>query len=404
MNRLHQKCLVCAAGVLIAALALFTALLPKKEFSENENRYLASFPELSAESVRNAEFMSGIETYVSDHFVLRDLFMTVRTCYERITGRNQVNGVYICEDGYCIEEYRESKNRERIKKAVLRLCEGVESADIRICLVPTAVSVYSDRLPSASRNADQLRDMKEMIDEIKTGLMNTTGKESGSGANEDASDNNGSGNGSAGGRIQFTDVTDTLKAHADENIFYRLDHHWTTLGAYYAYVELCSDLGIEPYKRSDYEERTVSTTFKGSFYSKINDLTMKPDTITAFESNRMDLTVRYPDKKLETDTLTAEEYLNKKDQYSYFLNNQNSFIEIHNKNADTDRVLAVVKDSYANCLVPFLAEHFETVYVFDTRYYRDRVTAFINGNGVTDVLFLYNMYTIDTDTGIAGIY
>ena len=99
----------------------------------------------------------------------------------------------------------------------------------------------------------------------------------------------------------------------------------------------------------------------------------------------------------------ADEYLEKKDKYSYFLNNQNSFVEVHNENAQSPRTLAVVKDSYANCMISFLAEHFSTIYVFDTRFYRNKVTDFINENNVSDVLFLYNMHTIDTDTGINTI-
>ncbi len=125
--------------------------------------------------------------------------------------------------------------------------------------------------------------------------------------------------------------------------------------------------------------------------------------VKAFFSDRLSLSVKYSDKKLETDTLYAPEYLSKKDKYSYFLNNQNTFVEIHNANAQTEKVLAVIKDSYANCMIPFLCEHFETIYVFDTRYYRGKVTDFIAENGVTDVLFLYNMHTIDNDPGVAMI-
>ena len=175
------------------------------------------------------------------------------------------------------------------------------------------------------------------------------------------------------------------------------------MGAYTAYREIARSFGFTPLEKNEFTVKTVSTNFKGSFHSKVNDLFAKPDSIEVFESDRLSLSVKYPDKKIETDRLTADEYLEKKDKYSYFLNNQNSFVEVHNSNAESDRSLAVVKDSYANCIIPFLAEHFSTVYVFDTRFYRESVTDFINENSVSDTLFLYNMYTIDTDTGINGI-
>ena len=199
------------------------------------------------------------------------------------------------------------------------------------------------------------------------------------------------------------DITDALKNAGDEQLFYKLDHHWTTYGAYVAYCEIIKSFGFDPLSREQFKEETVSTEFRGTFASKVNDLTAKPDVVKAFLSDRLSLSVKYSDKKLETDTLYAPEYLSKKDKYSYFLNNQNTFVEIHNANAQTEKVLAVIKDSYANCMIPFLCEHFETVYVFDTRYYRGKVTDFIAENGVTDVLFLYNMHTIDNDPGVAMI-
>ena len=110
-------------------------------------------------------------------------------------------------------------------------------------------------------------------------------------------------------------------------------------------------------------------------------------------------------KKETADSLYNFEYLDKKDKYSMFLNNIHPFIEITNETADSDKELAVVKDSYANCLVPFLVNHYRKVYVFDTRYYKGGPSKFINENRqITDVLLLYNMNTLDNDTGIGGIY
>ena len=317
--------------------------------------------------------MKDSENYVSDHFILRDFFMTVKTVYERMTGRNQVNKIYMCRDGYYIEEYNGLRNTAKIEGAIKRLAEKSTGANIRVMLVPTAVTICDDKLPATAKNADQLADIKRIENDL------------------------------SGIRAEFVDVSDAIRNARCEQIFYKLDHHWTTLGAYTAYRELAKSFGFEPIERNQFEEKIVSTDFKGSFYSKVNDLLAKPDSIVEFKSQRLSLNVKYPDRKLETDKLTADEYLEKKDKYSYFLNNQNSFVEVHNENAQSPRTLAVVKDSYANCMISFLAEHFSTIYVFDTRFYRNKVTDFINENNVSDVLFLYNMHTIDTDTGINTI-
>ena len=382
MNALIKKSLVILIASLTLALSLWTLLAPKKNYSENENRYLEEFPELNADTLRDASFMKDTETYVSDHFILRDFFMTVKTIYERMTGRNQVNKIYMCDDGYYIEEYDGLKNTKRIEGAIKRLSEKSTGANIRAVLVPTAVSIYSEKLPATAKNANQISDIKKIEDDLSECFSKINKN---------------------GGSANFVNVEDALRNAKDEQIFYKLDHHWTSLGAYTAYREIAKSFGFEPIERNQFAEKIVSTDFKGSFYSKVNDLLAKPDSVVEFESKRLSLTVKYPDRKIETDKLTADEYLSKKDKYSYFLNNQNSFVEVHNSSAQSDRTLAVVKDSYANCMISFLAEHFSTIYVFDTRFYRSKVTDFINENNVSDVLFLYNMHTIDTDTGINTI-
>ncbi|MEE3314242.1 MAG: DHHW family protein [Treponema sp.] len=373
MSGLIKKSTIITIAILSLALSLLTVFWPKKNYSENENRYLEEFPKLSFDSIKDASFMKDSESYVSDHFILRDFFMTVKTVYERMTGRNQVNKIYMCRDGYYIEEYNGLRNTAKIEGAIKRLSEKSTGANIRVMLVPTAVTICDDKLPATAKNADQLADIKRIENDL------------------------------SGIRAEFVDVSDALRNARSEQIFYKLDHHWTTLGAYTAYRVLAKSFGFEPIERNQFEEKIVSTDFKGSFYSKVNDLLAKPDSIVEFKSQRLSLNVKYPDRKLETDKLTADEYLEKKDKYSYFLNNQNSFVEVHNENAQSPRTLAVVKDSYANCMISFLAEHFSTIYVFDTRFYRNKVTDFINENNVSDVLFLYNMHTIDTDTGINTI-
>ena len=380
MNRTIKTTLVAVLAGITLLLSLATILAPKKDFSENENRVLEAFPKFSADTVKDGTFMSDTETYVSDHFILRDYFMTVRTVYERATGRNRVNNIYMCKDGYYIEEYDGLQNKTRIEAAIKRLIERTTQTKVRAVLVPTAVTIYADKLPATAKNANQEAD-RLAIEKAAREYADSLGE----------------------GDFAWVNVADALKNAGDEQLFYKLDHHWTTYGAYVAYREIIKSFGFEPLSRDQFTEQAVSTEFRGTFASKVNDLTAEPDTITAFLSDRLSLTVSYSDKKQETDSLYAPEYLEKKDKYSYFLNNQNTFVEVHNKNAQTEKVLAVIKDSYANCMIPFLSEHFETIYVFDTRYYRGKVSDFIAENGVTDVLFLYNMYTIDNDLGIGMI-
>ena len=153
------------------------------------------------------------------------------------------------------------------------------------------------------------------------------------------------------------------------------------------------------------EKKVVTEEFKGTIYSKVNDYLRDGDAISIYVDPKEKLTVSYTDTKEQTDSLYAEEYLDKKDKYSYFLNNIHPLIEITNETIDTEEELVLIKDSYANCMVPFLIKHYKKIYVIDPRFYKEAASELINQNPkVKDVLLLYNMNTLDTDLGVGGIY
>lgn len=367
--------LVCAMllGFVIAFL-----VSDKESFSVNENRYLAKFPAFTWENVKSGAFTEGIENYFADHFPGRDFFLSLMTEAERISGRKEINGVYLADDGSLIEAYKNPKNVEKEIEQFSKLSENVEGARCMLMLVPTAVEVYSDKLPKNS-GYDHLQ--KQVIERIYEAVPE---------------------------KLQTIDASKMLKDAAEktgeERLYYRTDHHWTTCGAYEGYRAFCEAAGFEAVPLSDYNSAVVSEDFKGTIYSKLNDPHFGSDEIISFEKPAWKLKVEYSDTGEITDTLYNLEYLSQKDQYSYFLNNIHPMVTITNDDV-REGALALVKDSYANSLVPFLVEHYHTIYVFDTRYYKGGPSKFINEHpDITDVLILYNMNTIDNDTGIGGIF
>lgn len=362
-------------ALLFAGLVLFL-LLPKEEFSENENRYLAAFPKFSWNSLAEGEYLEDLQTYANEHFPARDFFMGLKTGFEKACGKTEINGIYVSDDGYYIEEYKEPENTERIINSFSSLAEKLKYADLTLMLVPTAVTVYEEKLPKYAVNADQMAALKEIYAAVS---------------------------------CEQIDVFDVLMDNKDKyQLYYRYDHHWTSYGAYLAYEEYCKAKGFSYTPLEELEAEVVSSDFKGTIYSKVNDYTVDGEAITVFRQPGQKLTVSY-DRKEEvtgaTECLYNADYLTKKDQYSYFLDNIHAYIEITNEEAAADKEIVVIKDSYANCFVPFLANQYRKVYVFDTRYYRKPVSEFVNENpDITDVLVLYNMNTIDGDLGIGGIY
>ncbi len=368
---ISRKFTVIFVCVIVVALSVLFCIGKKKEFSEQENRFLSSFPEFTWERLAEGEYTSEIGDYVADHFPFRDFFVGVKTGFEKVIGKKEVNNVYLAEDGYLIEKYKEPENTERIIRTFRNLKEKVE-ANVYLMLVPTASVIYSEKLPKGAPIKSQVDTMSKIYEE--SGCI----------------------------PIQVLDALKLMR-NEEKPLFYHTDHHWTTHGAYLAYQEFCAKLGFEPV--AGLEEKVVSEDFKGTIYSKVNDYTRKGDQIVIFENPIQQLTVYYTDTGETTDSLYNYEYLGKKDQYSFFLNNIHPLVEITNQAASLDRELVLIKDSYANCMVPFLVNHYKKIYVVDTRYYKESVSELINQNlANTDVLLLYNMNTMDTDLGIGGIY
>ncbi len=368
------------AGAVLALTAAFL-VSPRQTFSENENRWLAEFPAFDRESLFSGQYMTDIGTYLSDHFPFRDFFMGLKTQTELAEGCREIEGVYIADDGYLIERYEKPVNTEKIGEILHTFAGKIEALgeeresglNLRLMLVPTASCILSDLLPDHAPGYDQGETMDR--------LQELSG-------------------------IRMIDCGPFLReAREDGQIYYRLDHHWTTFGAYAGYLAFCREMGLEPVPLEEMESRTVTSDFKGTIYSKVNDYTAAGDTITIYENPADRLTVNYTDTGETGGSLYNLDYLDQKDKYSLFLDNLHSLIEITNETAETDRELVLLKDSYANCLVPFLVRHFQKVYVFDTRSYRLGPSGFIGEHpGVTDILILYNMNTLDSDLGIRAIY
>ena len=373
-NRIKTATALLLAGMVMLLAVLFIAM-DKKEFSENENRYLAEFPSVSLEKIKSGEYMSGLESYLADHFPFRDFFMGVKTKAEMSAGKREINGIYIAKDGYLIEEYEKPENTERIGKILGSFAKELEGqeVDVRLMLVPTAVCIYEEKLPEYAPVRDQMETA-----EIIYGISG----------------------------INPVDCSkDLLACKAKGELYYKTDHHWTTRGAYAGYTAYCREKGMDAVSLEEMTAQTAAEDFRGTVYSKAGDYGREGDPITIYTNPADKLTVEYMDTGETTESLYNLEYAEEKDKYSLFLDNLHSLIEITNENADSGRELVLIKDSYANSMVPFLVRHYKKIYVFDTRYYKQGVSEFIKEQpGVTDVLLLYNMNTLDSDLGIRGVY
>lgn len=414
IRRLRRRAEVLTVGIITAFILCFSVwclVAPKQTFSENENRALASWPAYSFDTLKDGSYMSGIQTYLSDHFPLRDPFMTLKTKYEMLTGREEINDIYLAKDGYYIEAYKTPKQQKKIITQFQKLQDAITTdakENVRVMLVPTAISTYNAKLPSCAPDRGVLRQVDTM-NEIYAALPNMQKVDAWralqtAAAQEETDRTRASGDADGAQPVAEAGDADHDTSTAD-GLYYHTDHHWTTHGAYVGYQAYCSAAGLSPIPEADFQKTCVTTDFHGTIFSKLHDSTVPGDAITLYENPANQLTVSYPDTGEVTDTLYNRDYLAQKDKYSMFLNNLHPLVEITNASADSDRQLVLIKDSYANSMVPFLVHHYQKIYVFDTRYYRFGPSSFINEHPeVTDVLLLYNMNTIDTDLGVGGIF
>ncbi len=371
-NRHYSKSVVIVLLVLVFGFTAITFVSPERTFSDNENRVLATKPEFSWETLFSGEFMTDYEEYITDQFFLRDSWIQIKTIAEIVLNKQDVNGVYIADDGYLIERHEDSEiDFEMLEKNLDRLTQFVEKqvgrlgADhVKVMLVPTASEILTDKLPLFATGFDQ----NGMIDDLYSRLPEGTA----------------------------LDVRDVLKAHSDEYIFYKTDHHWTTLGAFYAYQEFCKATGFEVPELSDVEQTVVSEEFLGTVHSKLN-LNISKDSMSVFNLPNTPSKVQVTVDMMETfDTMYVEEYLSMKDKYSYYLDGNHGLTEILS-NSEGEGVLLIIKDSFSHCFAPLTVGNYEKVYLVDFRYFNIPITQFMVQYKVTDVLVLYNAVTFATD-------
>lgn len=368
---IKPKITVIIFTVLLAGLSILNLAAPTRESSENENRPLQQMPEFSAEALFNGKFTADFDVFVTDQFVFRDRWVGMKTLTEIALGRKSSNGVYFADDHYLIEMFdtvdseRYARNIEIVGEFTNRVQDGL-GVPVYTMLVPTASMVLADKLP---RNAPEV-DQRALFMQAERNIPG------------------------------FIDVSVPLGSHSGEYIYCMTDHHWTSLGAYYAYREWRTRIGEEAVPLDGFEQTVLSDSFYGTTYSKASLYNTPADTITAFQPKGLDnITVDYNNGEWIADSIYEPSFLESKDKYAVFLNANQPIIRIES-GAGNGRHLLIVKDSYANAFVQMLLEDYERITILDLRYYKLSAYDYIPENGVTEALVLYNVKGFSGDPNL----
>lgn len=361
--------------ILIFGITVLSFTTKTKAFSESENRFLEQKPELTVKSLFSGTYSTEYESYITDQFVLRDTWISMKTNTERLLLKQESNGVYFGKDGYLIEKHDASefktKQKEKNVKSVAAFAKKMkkrfDQKHLQFLFVPTASEILEDKLPKFAAPYNQSILLKELTKKI--------------------------------GSKYVVNIENTLKKARDEYIYYRTDHHWTMKGAYLSYRKWAKQVGFEPKEESDFDINMVSNSFLGTLSSKVN-MKLKADEMYTYDlKEALTYKVTYDASNDVRDSLYDKSALKEKDKYKLYLGGNYGLVEIET-NLNTGRKLLVLKDSFAHSFVPFASNHFDTTYMVDLRYFNMGITDFIDQFGITDVLVLYNTVNLVTDLNV----
>lgn len=362
--------------ILVLFLFMFINLaVPDREMSEKENRMLETRPVLSMSTVLDGEFMEQWENYQSDQFAGRDFWRSVKVFLDRLGGSRMENGVYIGKSGQLLEEIEvpDDGQSEANLSAIVDFAEKYPDVQTSVMLVPDAACILSDRLPAFAGVEDQ----KQLLGVAEQRL---------------------------GDDVNWIDAVSVLNNHVSDKLYYKTDHHWTTLAAFYVFRESAVSLGIDGEVGENFASYTISDDFNGVLASKSGVGLSEKETIDIYVPTQGDddVVVNYVDEGRKTTSLYDSSKLETRDQYGVFLGGNSSVIDIRTVSPEKKRLL-VLKDSFANCFIPFLAPYYREIVVVDPRYYSGTIGDIMDTYRITDALVLYSGNTFFTDNHLSGV-
>lgn len=357
--------------------SLIDALLPAREYSEMENRYLQQMPQVSFRTILDNSYMSKVETFTNDQFALRDAWITLKSLCETALGKIENNGIAYGKDDYMFEK-RSTVDTVQLEKnigSVLDFKQKFPDENITLMLIPSSDMILADKLPRGLNNLDQkplITDIYARAEAAGIGTVNVFGA---------------FGNYYLRSFVGFFNPT--------EPFYYRTDHHWTTDGArlvfeYYAGTRL-----------ENLPQKNLVPDFYGTYYSKAKLFGTKPDTILWYDIPVKSVTINGE----AVDGLYDLEAFNKRDKYAAFIHSNNGVTIIESDcntkhvDGETSRVL-LFKDSFGNSFAPLLCYSYDEITVVDLRYFSE-TEKLVREGGFDEILILYSFPSFAQDTNIS---
>lgn len=367
--------LLVLSGLLFLSMPLLFLAGEKETYSELENRELADAPELSWSAFVSGRYEEDAEEYIADQFPFRAQWVQLKGIAERLLGKQESNNILLASDGYLIQRFSGCTEENYTARMEAITAFTARHPELRHWLLaaPTAVTTLSDQLPFGAVGTEEA----DFLDRLEA----------------DA----------AAAGVTVVDVREALtEAAGTEQVYYRTDHHWTTAGAYAAYLRFAEAAGLAG-QETAYTPTLISDSFSGTLTASSGFRMEETDELYLYlPAEEEAYIVTYGDTGEKSASLYVPEQLDVRDQYTVFFGGNHPLVTIETA-ADTGRVLLLLKDSYANCFVPFLLGDYDKILMVDPRYYADDLETLIASNGVTDVLYLYSANNLAADTTLETV-
>ena len=348
-------------------------IAPDRDFSESENRVLSKMPEFTFFSLAEGTFTDDFETYLTDQFIFRDEIIAAKTFLERIVGKKKAGGVYIGKDGYLFSEDTAFDERSvtEMTDALSAFADKYKESRITFMLSPNSSLVNSDKLPENLVFHDQ----NLLIQDIESYTLSE--------------------------RVSWLNLSETFTEYEDrDSLFYKTDHHWTTRAAHLAFTKLMAEWEKD-ISKTEFNFMSVADDFQGTLSSKAGVLsTFDTVEICVPEKSELSDLVTIDGQEEKRATLFDESKLSGKNKYEVFLGGNYGRVTIDTASESNDSLL-IIKDSYANCMVPMFTPFFAKIVLIDPRYFKESLAETVEENGFTHILFLYNLNTLLEDRELA---
>lgn len=352
--------------------SILDALWPKRGFSELENRKLMQPPKLTLAGVLSKDdpWMAKYTEYTKDQFIFRDGWIDLKSRAEAMLLKTENNGIWFGKDNYLFPKFLAVGERfEKNLDAVERMAQR-HPGKVSVMIAPSSSLVLSEKLPWQAPVADEDIYHDSIVERLS-------------------------------GQAAVYDLRKTLRAHGDEYIFYRTDHHWTSEGAYLAYEQFAGSKGLPLFDRSAANEKKVEN-FYGTSYSKARNYDVVPDTITYYDlPNQLTVYTANADgsESGETGPLYNTADFETRDKYKAFLRGNNGYSVLEGNGTGS---ILITKDSYANAFIPYLVEDYASIGIVDFRYLNKKVDSLIERGGYDEILVLFSFQGFMDDMTLAA--